>query len=388
MTTPDRSRQPVSIIGASAAGLFTAYLLARRGVAVRVHEQAERLSPMRRTLIVTNRLRDLLGEVGDGCVVNEVRRFELFTDGRSAIIPLAKPDLIIERSRLISDLAKHAQAQGAEIHLGRRFVGLAPNGRGLAVMLGRAGQTESVHAETVIGADGAISRVAQAAGWSRRPTVPLVQAIVKLPSDVPPDSVRVWFVPGDTPYFYWLIPDSPTHGALGLIGEDGRETRRSLEAFLAKRGFAAESFQGARIPLYTRWEPVMRHVGSGRVFLVGDAAGQVKVTTVGGIVTGFRGAAGVAEAITNGGASRELAALRRELNLHLHIRRSMHRFTQTDYSRLIDLLNAPSRASLSMHDRDAALGIVWRLLVQQPRFVLMAIRGFLTGGAYLRQSSR
>ena len=188
-----------------------------------------------------------------------------------------------------------------------------------------------------------MSNVAQAAGWPRQDTVPLIQAIVRLPADYPPDTVRVWFVPEDTPYFYWLIPESPTKGALGLIGEDGQEARRFLDTFLEKRRIEPLSFQGAKIPVYKWWVPVKRRVGAGRVYLVGDAAAQVKVTTVGGIVTGFRGALGVAEAILNGGRSRELRSLRRELDLHLLIRKTLHHFRQPDYSRLVDLLNASAR---------------------------------------------
>jgi len=165
---------------------------------------------------------------------------------------------------------------------------------------------------------------------------------------------------------------------LGLIGEEGKETRQCLETFLDRRGFTAESFQGARIPRYSQWTPVERRIGEGRVYLVGDAAGQVKVTTVGGIVTGFRGAIGVAEAILNGGRSRELRRLRRELDLHLLIRRMLHRFTQADYSRLLDLLNPPARKALSAYDRDAAGAILWRLCLKQPRLALLGVRGLLT----------
>jgi len=74
--------------------------------------------------------------------------------------------------------------------------------------------------------------------------------------------LRVWFVPEDTPYFYWLIPESPTRGALGVIGESGPETRRCFERFLEKRKFDPIEFQGARIPVYKRWIPVERKVGS------------------------------------------------------------------------------------------------------------------------------
>jgi flavin-dependent dehydrogenase len=380
MTVHGRRSEPVSIIGGSAAGFYTAYLLARRGLPVRVFEQAERLEPWVRTLIVTSRMRDLLGQLGEGAVVNEIRRFELFTDGRSATIPLERPDLIIERARLIRELAARAEREGAQVSLGRKFQQLGRNGSGLTLAFERAqdGAQEEVHARTVVGADGAISRVAQAAGWTRQPTVPLVQAVVRLPKEMPADTVRVWFIPQDTPYFYWLIPDSPTHGVLGLIGEDGKETRQCLETFLDRRGFAAESFQGARIPRYARWIPVERRVGEGRVYLVGDAAGQVKVSTVGGIVTGLRGALGVAEAILNGGPSGELRRLRRELDVHLWIRRMLHRFTQADYSRLLDLLNPPARDALSTYDRDAAGSILWRLCLKQPRLVLLGVRGLLT----------
>ena len=88
---------------------------------------------------------------------------------------------------------------------------------------------------------------------------------------------------------------------MGLIGEDGSRTRAVLEHFLEKRHLEPRGFQGARIPIYTGWIPVRRQLAGGDVYLVGDAAGQVKVTTVGGIVTGFRGAVAVAEAILNGG---------------------------------------------------------------------------------------
>jgi len=263
--------------------------------------------------------------------------------------------------------------------MGRRFHSLRANGRGLVVELERSetGTKEEVHADTVVGGDGASSRVARAAGWGPLHTVPLVQAIVRLPRDMPPDTSRVWFIPQDTPYFYWLIPESSTTGALGVIGEKGTETRYLLERFLEKRHLDPIEFQGAKIPLYSDWVPVRRQVGNGFVYLVGDAAAQVKVTTIGGIVTGFRGAIGVAEAILNDGTSPELRSLRRELNLHLLLRRSLHRFEQADYSRLVDLLNDPAKQMLSRYSRDEAWKILWRIGLRQPRLVLLALRGLL-----------
>jgi flavin-dependent dehydrogenase len=132
---------------------------------------------------------------------------------------------------------------------------------------------------------------------------------------------------------------------------------------------------------------VHRRIGNGSVYLVGDAAAQVKVSTVGGTVTGFRGALGVAEAILNGGVSRELRNLRRELDLHLLLRRSMHDFQQADYSRLVDLLNDPARQSLSLYSRDEAWKILWRVCLQQPRLIWLGLRGLLTRNSSFNRTS-
>jgi flavin-dependent dehydrogenase len=378
----------IAVIGGSAAGLFTSLLLARRGLSVRVLERIETLEPEARTLIVTHRMRALLGRAAEDSVLNEIRRFELFTDGRAATIALNHPDLIIERRTLIQGLAAQAQQAGAKIELGRRFQGLHPNGRGLVVEAERSedGAHEEIHADTVIGGDGAASRVARAAGWSPLETLPLVQAIVPLPKDMAPDTTRVWFVPDDTPYFYWLIPESRERGALGIIGEDGADTRRCLERFLEKRKLDPIEFQGARIPVYNRWVPVQRQVGQSSVYLVGDAAAQVKVSTVGGTVTGFRGAIGVVESILSGDSA-ELRSLRRELDLHLLLRRSLHRFQQSDYSRLVDLLNDPAKRSLGEYSRDEAWKILWRVCLSQPRLLLLGLRGLLMRGRSVERAS-
>ncbi len=376
----------VAVIGGSAAGLLTAHLLARKGLRVGVFEATDRLDPTPRTLIVTNRMRELLGPQGEGAVINEIHRFELFANGRVATVPLQRPDLVIDRPTLVRSLAGQAERSGARILLGQRFLGLQPNGKGLTLLLkqSKGGGSKEVSARTVIGADGAFSKLGQAAGWPTQPTVPLVQAIVRLPKNMPLDTTRVWFVPEDTPYFYWLIPQSPTRGVLGFIGTRGQEPRRHLERFLEKKELVPIEFQAAQIPQYTGWIPVHRRIGEGDVYLVGDAAGHVKVTTVGGIVSGFRGAMGVAEAILNGGSSRELRGLRREMSLHLLIRRVLHTFTQEDYCSLFDLLNPSAKRPLTDYSRDEVYKVLWRLCLRQPRILLVGLRALLTNGSLRR----
>jgi flavin-dependent dehydrogenase len=373
-----RQKEEIVIVGGSAAGLFTATTLARGGRAVRVLESKSDFEPDPRTLIVTDHFRSQVGASASASILNEIRRFELFTDGRSAQIALSKPDLIIERSKLIPGLAQEAQEAGAQVSFDSRFVSLSPNSRGLHLEVESAGRRQELHAASVVGADGATSRVARTAGWPPIETVPLVQAIVRLPKDCPVDTTRVWFVPDDTPYFYWLIPESSERAAVGIIGE-GADTKKRLARFLEKKNMEPLEWQGAQIPVYRKWVPVRRRVGNGDVYLVGDAAAQVKVTTVGGIVTGFRGAIGVAQSILRDGASRELRTLRRELDTHWFIRRTMHHFQQKDYSRLVDLLSLSTRNTLSEITRDESARLLWTVLRRQPRLALLGLRGLLLG---------
>src|SRR2546430_1747338 len=375
-----RNDREVIVVGGSAAGLFTAVTVARGGRRVRVLESKPQFEPTPRTLIVTDHFRHQMGTAASENIVNEIRRFELFTDGRSAQIALNKPDLIIERSRLISALAREAEQAGATLSFDTRFLGIGPNARGLRLDVESGGKHEELHADSVVGADGAASRVARASGWPPVETVPLVQAIVRLPKDCPPDTTRVWFVPDDTPYIYWLIPENESRGALGIIGEgSGQETKRRIEKFLEKKGMTALEWQGARIPVYRKWVPIRRKIGNGEVFLVGDAAAQVKVSTVGGIVTGFRGAQGVADALLEDAGSTELRSLRRELGTHWLIRRALHYFQQKDYSQLVDLLNDSTRESLGEINRDESTKLLWNVIRRQPRLVLMGLRGLLMG---------
>jgi flavin-dependent dehydrogenase len=369
----------VTIIGGSAAGLLTAKMLAEQGVNVKLFEAGGRSYPSSRTLIVTGHLEKVIGPLYKSALVNKIHRFELFTDGRVAKISLRHPDLIIERSKLLHELATQAQKSGVKIFTNHRFLNLKPNGEGLALTITSNGHRESAeqYAHILVGADGTFSKVAKCGGWPQQVTVPLIQAVVALPKDMNPDTSRVWFLPEETPYFYWLIPHSSTHGVLGLIAEQERQGRRYLEHFLEMKGITAIDFQSARIPLYTRWMPFRRNIGKGYIYLVGDAAGHVKATTVGGVVTGFRGALNVVDDILNNRRNLKINGLRRELGLHKFIRKSLHSFTQQDYVTLLDILNPSTLRSLSAFSRDETTRLLFHLFFNQPRLLLLGLRTIL-----------
>ena len=372
----DRATGDVTVVGASLSGLYTAGALAKKGQRVAVLERAPKLDPAPRTLIATHEVRTFLPS--SRSVVNEIDRFELFSDGRSAVIQLPHPDVIVERSTLIAELAEDASDAGADIRLGHRFMGLQSDNGRLEVML-KNGNKEPTRrpSDVVVGADGATSKVAAAALLARQPTVPLVQAIVELPEGAEPNVTKVWFRPQDTRYFFWLIPEGPGRAAVGIIGEAPHHARQALDAFLFEQDLKPLEYQAARIPVYGGWKPIHRKVGPGNVYLVGDAAGHVKVSTVGGLVTGFKGADAVARLIAGEDGHRALRSLRRELEGHRLVRRAIHHFGQPQYSRMLDLMNARSTRLLSSYTRDQSSKILWRMSLVEPRLFLLAARGLM-----------
>ncbi|MCA1701800.1 MAG: NAD(P)/FAD-dependent oxidoreductase [Actinobacteria bacterium] len=371
-------RKRIAVIGSSAAGLFAGVRLVEQRHEVRVFERSPRIDPAPRTLIVTSKFRDILGSLGEGAISNEIRRFDLYANGRVASIDLKRPDLIIERSKVIRDMAAHFERQGGEVNTGMRFVSLDRAGARTIFATGQSQNRPAIteEADVVIGADGVHSKVARSAGWSNQPTVPLLQAIVDLPKGTSPHCATVWFRPEDTRYFYWMIPESSSRAAIGVIGEDSACIRQRMDRFLEEKGWAPREYQAAVIPAYDSWRRVHRRIGDLDVYLVGDAAAQVKVSTVGGMVTGFRGAAAVVEAISGNG-KHELRSLKWELNTHLLIRKALHRFSEDDYSDLLGCLDGPTKESLALISRDDGLRALLRFCRLRPAIILRALRGLL-----------
>ena len=380
LTLPATRDEPVVVVGASTAGLFAAYLLARSGVPVRVFDAVDELGPPTRTLIVTSRISAVLGFVPSEAILHRTPRVELFAPASAASVELHEPDLIVEREALVRLLAEKARRAGAEVHPGCRFVGLEPTGDGLVLSLRNARNDRVEHVKTryLIGADGVFSQVARAAGQETPHAVPILQARVALPKGSRPDTTQVWFDPQSTPYFYWLIPESQDRAAVGLIAEDGQQARQGLEDFLAAHKLEPLEYQGAQVALYTPHCRPWCQLDGSRVFLVGDAAGHVKVTTVGGVVTGLWGAQAVARAILRGtDYGQELRGLHRELGLHRMIRRILHRFAPGEYDALLSLLNRQTRSLLSAHTRDEVHRMFLRLILAQPRLLYLAARAML-----------
>jgi len=369
----------VTIIGASISGLFSAYLLAKEGVEVEVYERVDALDRLSRTLIVTSKLNEVLGFVPEEAITNKVRYLEIFSKSRSARLELTCPDLVIERKKLLKLLARLAEGAGAKISLKNQFEGFAQFGRKIVVVLRNleSYEVQKVSTDILIGADGALSSVAQTVSQNGHYLTALLQAKVLLPEGIDSSTCQVWFDSNQTKYFYWLIPESRDTATAGLIADDEDQAKASLGAFLKERKLKPLEFQEAMVPLH-RFGYISDGQIDRNVFLVGDAAAQVKVTTVGGVVTGLYGARALANALLNGrNYIKELRGLKFELDLHLLMRHVLNRFKEEDYDKLIAMIDGGLRGILVRWTRDELRQSFFRLIFTKPQLVSLGTRAFL-----------
>jgi flavin-dependent dehydrogenase len=370
----------VIIIGASTSGLFAAHLLSKEGVDVEVYERENALGWPPRTLIVTDKIKDILGFSPKEAVVNRVKYLELFSGSRSAKLRLDSPDLVVERRKLLQILAHLAEKSGAKIILQHRFEGFAQVGRKIAVKLKGPETREERYESTdiLIGADGPFSAVSRAASRDGHLMTALLQARVPFPENGKEDTSQVWFDPHHTKYFYWLIPESGGVASVGLIADHSREAETCLKRFLQERNLEPLEFQAAMVPIH-RYRDDGHILSPGRnVFIMGDAAAQVKVTTVGGIVTGLCGARALANAILNKANYREeWQGLKHELDLHLLVRSVLNRFQEKDYDDLIALLDGSLKDVLEKWTRDDLRKSFFKLFLTEPRLIMLGGKAFL-----------
>ena len=351
------------IVGASCAGLRAAELLAGAGQRVLLVERRDRIDSLSRTWIVTEHLEPVLGFTPHQAIVHRTGVMRMYAGTAAREVRLANPDLIVERARILPMLAERAARAGAEIRLGCPVRSIEESSHALTLRMdsrGRGGEQLEA-ADALIGADGARSTVARRFGAKPQNLVPIVQAKIDLPSGYDADVTEIWFQPAATRFFFWLIPESTRSGALGVIAEQTCNARELLDRFLQTHGIQAREYQGAMIPLhqpFRRIEWTLR--GGQRVLLVGDAAAHVKVTTVGGLVSGLWGARAAADALVRGTSYRtELRGLHAELYVHDLMRWVLDRFSSSDYERMLALLGHGLQTVLGRHNRDSVARAKW-----------------------------
>ena len=373
----------ILVVGAGPAGLIGARAAARRGAEVTVLEEHSEIGlPCHCAgLLSLNGVRDI-GVPQEGSFVQNMVRGARFFSPSGLSFTVEKDEAIacvVDRGLFDRFLARQATQAGARIRLTSKVRGIRRAEEGIVAL----GEQESTRAKILIDAEGASSRIVKAAGLE-----PLDPSCI-LPGlqfdlrgvDVDSDYVEIHVGRGVAPgFFAWVIPLSEDSARVGLACK-GPKPKNTLDRFVENR-FGYENRLGriaTRSGRVITCGPIEKTFAD-NLLVVGDAAGQVKPITGGGVILGgiCASVAGevAAKAVEEGDFSGVLLGryeslwkerLGKEFRMTLLVRRTLDRLSDKVIDRLFKVIieeNLPDLLS-EQGDIDFQTGVLRKVLMRK-----------------------
>lgn len=263
----------VIVAGGSIAGLLCAREIASAGNSVLVAEEDHEIGTPEHCggLVSTNALEELGIVPGLWTFDHKIESATMFSpSGKSITVSAARQSVVeVSRRNLDKQAARQAQKNGAELSVGANVQKITPDG---VVINGT-----TLRCNLVVDARGVSSMIREDktgmmpsaqyevfADWIKRGRIEVMLDNEKYPG-----------------FFAWVIPSSDGAGKVGVAGNK-ISPAKALEGVLASRGkhsvvrkiFAPIWINGPR-----------RNFVDKNTIIIGDAAGQTKPTTAGGILS-------------------------------------------------------------------------------------------------------
>ncbi len=276
----------VIVIGGGPVGSRVAGQLAGAGHSVTVLERGPEVGRKACCTGIVSRECATAFSIPNDVVLSMVSGARLFSpsgDGTRLWRPQAQA-CVLDRPAFDAAMARQAQDRGAEYVFDSPAGGVSIEKDKASVRVLRGGKPVDFEGRVVVVANG-FSRLTERLGLGRIGDFALgAQAVVETEGSV---EIEVYFGRDIAPgFFAWLVPTTSGTARVGLLSHDGPGPYlRKLISSLQRRGkivrVEAVVSYGA-VPL----RPLRRTYGE-RLIVVGDAAGQVKPTTGGGIYYGL-----------------------------------------------------------------------------------------------------
>lgn len=274
----------VRVIGAGPCGSVAAVSALRAGHEVEVFE--EHLSagyPQHCSGLVSTEGLDSLSDLADynRFAINRISGAVFdFAGEKFEIKRKTETACVIDRAEFDAALARKAEDEGARMFYGKRF------SHGTQIC-----ETRNREPEAIIGADGALSATAHHFNFPKIGKFAFtLKAMAKIRTGEP-HKVFLFYDNGNFPGFFgWLIPHNEYEAEAGMGTTDQKSMKKGFDFLLKKAGAEpVEKPLGRVIPLEPR-KKIAGAFANVNVLLAGDAGGQVKSSSGGGVVFGTAGA--------------------------------------------------------------------------------------------------
>ncbi len=347
----------VVVVGAGPSGSMAAKYAAKNGARTLLIEEHGMIgSPVSCTGHISVKALNEC-ELPEGNFINKKIRgaFVYAPDNRSIAIDGKRTmTYVVERKIFDRELAKAAASAGSEVLVDTAVRSLRKIPGGVVLEAMSEGRAMHFKTKVVIGADGVKSRIARGAGLGRIPHVCSGIQVEARYEPRDPEFVEVFlghrFCPG---YFAWSVPTSGDCCRIGLNAD--KDAHVYLNRLLTEHEVVSRKARST-VDLIMGGIPVgtlKRTVADG-VLVVGDAAGQVKPVSYGGIFTGARCAKIAGEVAARAALEGDTSARRlmeyerrwkgeigRELAWGLKFREIYNRMSDQDLNEAVAALDDP-----------------------------------------------
>ena len=298
----------VIVVGAGPAGNNVAYRLASLGYDVTVVDWRRRIGDKLCSGIV-GRECTLQYPLDPSMVYRDVNRAQAVAPS-GLTIDFARRDVqahVIDRVAYVESFADKARSAGASYKLGQRVTHVKADEYRATVHLSDGPDRSTLHARALVLACGFGSSLSTQLGLGRVGDYATgVQAEVSAPEG---GEMQVYLGRDVAPEFFaWFVPTAEGKALVGLLSR--RNGQPHLESLIHKLQMEGKVQNVIRGP--ARWglplRPLSKTFGD-RLLVVGDAAGQVKPTTGGGIHYALMASEIAADALHNGLRHNDLSTL-------------------------------------------------------------------------------
>ena len=349
----------VAVIGAGPAGSYAAMRLVQEGYDVDLYEDHQVVGrPVQCTGLLTGPIAKYV-KPDDSFLVNIAKKARIYSPNGSFIdVKLNNGNYIFDRHKFDEHIANMAVDAGANLHLGHRFErkgskGIIANGKEFT-------------ADYVVGADGPKSKVAKEYGMDQCKNF-VVAPQARVETKCEPETIEFWVGIGE---FAWLVPENENVARIGVCATSDAD--KQFKRLISMRCPDAKKieYQGGIIPIYDKNAKIQ----NGNAMIIGDAAGQVKATTYGGIIFGIMAADILANDILNYSKNFK-KEVSRDLWLSLKMRQALNKFSENDYNELIGMFSEGKlKKILEETDRDFPTTFVTKMLLAKPSLLKFGLK--------------